>query len=105
MEILINAFIPVILVVLLVAEWRFPARRQPKVPFWRIKSFAFFVVGSLIIGNAPLLWGPVLRPYQLFDLTGLGLAGAAVHFGLMSLIGYAYHRARHHQHTRQQTPA
>lgn len=81
---------------LALAERVFPGRPLPRVPGWRPRALAVFVVYLLLSSYLPLLWSDALAPLQLFDLTGWSI-GAAAALGLIvyELFAYAYHRGMH----------
>jgi sterol desaturase/sphingolipid hydroxylase (fatty acid hydroxylase superfamily) len=74
-----------------------PARRFPRVPWWRLTSLAFVAMLAGLGVVAPLLLDPRwLRAHSLLDLSGLGVpAGAAVGFLAATLFNYGFHRACH----------
>jgi sterol desaturase/sphingolipid hydroxylase (fatty acid hydroxylase superfamily) len=96
MAAILNLLIPVCLVLFMIAEAVWPARPLPKVRFWRIKGIVFFVFGSAIFANAPLLWADFASAHRVLDLSFLGAGiGALVMILVGNLLGYFYHRARH----------
>lgn len=89
--------VPVTYIVMLAIEARFPARRFPPIPWWRVKGFVFLTVQGLIAVLTPLLlpeqW---LQAHRLMNLEGLGIVGgAAVGYTVVSLASYAWHRGAH----------
>ena len=54
-----------------------PARDLPPSPWWRVRGIASFLVAFFTASYAPLLWDGWLSQFQIFDLSGLGIAGAA----------------------------
>ena len=81
---------------LMIAEALFPAKQLPHVPYWKIKGIIFFILYFLVAAFVPMLITPYLEPYQLFDLSGLGVAGGAVAGVLMYEFWlYLWHRAMH----------
>lgn len=81
---------------LMVWEAFFPARRLPKIKFWRIKGVFSFVLFFLLSTYLPYLWDGFLAKYQLIDLTGLGTYwGAAIGLLVYELGEYTWHRTMH----------
>lgn len=81
-----------------VAVWErvAPGRSLPALAGWRFKGLAFFT-GYVVLSNVfPRLWDPLLAPYQLLDLTGLGTWGGTL-VGLLvyEVVAWCYHRALH----------
>lgn len=82
--------------VLMLWEWRVPARALPDVPGWRLRGLAAFALYFLLSSYLPLLWTAYLLPLQLFDLSGLGTwTGALVGLLVYETVGYVYHRGMH----------
>lgn len=81
---------------LALAEHVFPGRPLPRVPGWRPRALAVFVLYVLLSSYLPLLWAQTLAPLQLLDLSGWP-TGAAAALGLIvyELFAYAYHRGMH----------
>jgi sterol desaturase/sphingolipid hydroxylase (fatty acid hydroxylase superfamily) len=73
-----------------------PGMQLPKVRGWRTKGLLFFVGFFYLSTYLPLLWDPYLAEYQVFDLTGFGVA-AQTTIGLLvyELGAWAWHRAMH----------
>jgi len=77
-------------------EALFPARALPHVRGWRLRGLAAFACFFYLSSYLPLLWDAWLSQYQLFDLTGLGTALAALGAVLVYEAGvYFWHRAMH----------
>jgi sterol desaturase/sphingolipid hydroxylase (fatty acid hydroxylase superfamily) len=77
-------------------ETLFPARRLPRVRFWRSKGLLAFVAFIAISSYLPFLWAEWLAPIQLLDLSGWGtLTGAAVGVLLYEAGVWAWHRTLH----------
>jgi sterol desaturase/sphingolipid hydroxylase (fatty acid hydroxylase superfamily) len=73
-----------------------PARPLPAVPGWRLLGLGAFALFFYLSTYLPMAWDAWLAPWQLFDLTGLGVAGGAVVGLLVSqFFGYWWHRALH----------
>ena len=88
--------LPVLFIVLLALERRFPARPLPKVAGWKRKGLLFLLVTGGLSAYAPLLWMAPLGHLRLLDLAGLGIAaGAAVAFAGTQLAVYGWHRLMH----------
>ena len=82
--------------VLALAEHVFPGRPLPRVPGWRLRTLAVFVLYVLLSSYLPLLWAESLAPLQLFDLAGWPTwAAAALGLIVYELFAYAYHRGMH----------
>lgn len=81
---------------LMIWEALFPARELPKVRFWKIRGLAMFGLFFYMSSYLPMLIDPLLAPFQLFDLTGLGTVGGAI-AGLLVVQGtfYFWHRTMH----------
>jgi sterol desaturase/sphingolipid hydroxylase (fatty acid hydroxylase superfamily) len=73
-----------------------PARSFPKLRFWRLKGFFFFVLNVALFTILPFVWDEHLAQYRLFDATGLGVVGGAIVGVLMlQLFQYMWHRTMH----------
>jgi sterol desaturase/sphingolipid hydroxylase (fatty acid hydroxylase superfamily) len=89
--------VPVLYVIMLVAERLFPARQFPPIKAWTLIG-AGFLVASMAAGilapfYVPLDW---LAEHRLMDGTRLGVAGGAVvGFLAFELLFYGYHRLAH----------
>ncbi|MEW4922527.1 sterol desaturase family protein [Algibacter sp. 2305UL17-15] len=81
---------------LILWEEIFPARKLPKVKFWRIKGLLFFFSFFYIASYLPILIDPFLAKFQLMDLTHLGLVTSSL-IGLFvyELFVYLYHVSMH----------
>lgn len=73
-----------------------PARRFERVPFWKLKGAAFFMIYLLVSYHLPFVWDAFLAEHRLIDATGLGVGGGAL-VGLLALeLGvYVWHRTLH----------
>ena len=82
--------------ILLLWEEIFPARKLPKVKYWRIKGLLFFTAFFYVASYLPIFIDPFLAKFQLLDLTHLGLIPSAI-IGLFvyELFVYLYHRLMH----------
>jgi sterol desaturase/sphingolipid hydroxylase (fatty acid hydroxylase superfamily) len=77
-------------------EALFPARRLPRVRFWRSKGLLGFAAFMAISSYLPFLWAEWLAPIQLFDLSHWStLAGATAGVLLYEAGVWAWHRALH----------
>lgn len=87
--------VPALFVVLVAMErWR-PARPLPRVPGWRWKGVAFFLVAGAVSALVPALCGALLRP-RLLHLEDAGVVPTTiVGFVAVELFLYAWHRLRH----------
>lgn len=83
-------------IVLIAAEEVFPARKLPKVKYWRIRGLSFFTLFFFVASYLPLLTDSYLVQYQLMDLSSWGVLPSAL-FGIMvfEIIVYTYHRTVH----------
>ncbi len=96
MDAVLSLLIPVVFVLSLVFERLFPARELPKVRFWLLKGFVFFVMTGVINALVPALVGPLLAPIALVPGTKLPLAVAALATLVLSeLFSYGLHRFMH----------
>ena len=82
--------------ILILWEEVFPARKLPKVKFWRIKGLLFFFAFFYVASYLPIFIDPFLAKFQLMDLTHLGLLTSSL-IGLVvfELVIYAYHYTMH----------
>jgi len=73
-----------------------PARRFERVPFWKLKGAAFFVLYFAVSYHLPFVWDAFLAEHRLIDASGLGVGWGAV-VGLLALeLGvYVWHRTMH----------
>lgn len=73
-----------------------PARALPKVSWWKLKGFFFFLLTGVLSTVLPLLWGDLVARHALFDLSGLGtVGGAVVGYVLYTLVFALWHRLQH----------
>src|SRR5215471_2602768 len=88
--------IPVAFVTFIICEAIRPARKLPKVSWWRLKGLLFFVLTGALAGVLPSLWDGFAKKHALLNLSGLGtLGGAAVGYVLFQLVIYWWHRLQH----------
>jgi sterol desaturase/sphingolipid hydroxylase (fatty acid hydroxylase superfamily) len=96
METIIGILFPVTFIVLLLVERKFPARELPKVRLWLPKCIAFFVLGAVLGGVAPVLFASAIHDYAPLDLSLLGsVLGGLVAFVAAELAIYGIHRLSH----------
>lgn len=77
-----------------------PGRKLPSVKGWRLRGLAAFATFFYLSSYLPLVWDRYLAPFQLFDLTGLGVLGGAIAGLLLYELGvYAWHRTMHSSDT------
>jgi sterol desaturase/sphingolipid hydroxylase (fatty acid hydroxylase superfamily) len=85
LEILLD---PVSLVVLAIYgglmfwEAVFPGRQLPKVKNWKIRGLSAFAVYFYLSSYLPIFISPILEPFRLFDLSGLGTVAGGL-FGVL----------------------
>ncbi len=84
-------FIPLFLVLDLVHR----ARRFDAPRFWRVAGLLVSAGAFVLSIGVATLWGTLLGDFHLFDLGGLGAAGAVVGILVYQLCHYWYHRAAH----------
>ncbi len=99
LEILLD---PISLVILafyagmMIWEAFFPGRKLPVLKGWKLRGIAAFTVFFYLSSYLPILFDRYLAQYQLFDLSGLGVAGRAILGLLLYEFGvYVWHRAMH----------
>lgn len=81
---------------LLILDVLAPARRFPRVSWWRLRGVVAFAAYLVIATRLPLYTDAWLGRYQLFDLTRLGTVdGAIVGLLVLELGVYLWHRALH----------
>ena len=88
---------PVTFFVMLAVESLFKTGRPwPKIPWWRMKGIAFFVVIATINVVLPLLIPPEIASHHLLDASRLGLVGSIVlGYLVLSFATATIHRAYH----------
>lgn len=73
-----------------------PARTFPRMRWWKVKGFLFFLMTTVVSAVLPLAFDGFFRRHALFDLSGLGtLGGAALGYILFQLAAYWWHRLMH----------
>jgi sterol desaturase/sphingolipid hydroxylase (fatty acid hydroxylase superfamily) len=97
MEAIVPILIPVTFLAMFFVERLFPARALPKVRFWILKGFVFFVVSGVLNAVVPAVVAALVaeRAHTL-GLSSLGLLGGTVAVVLASeFVSYFLHRAFH----------
>jgi sterol desaturase/sphingolipid hydroxylase (fatty acid hydroxylase superfamily) len=96
MEEIVSLLIPLTFLAALGLERVFPARPLPKVRFWLLKGFAFFVMTGLLNALLPTLLAPHMEGLAVVSVEKLGLPAAVVMTLLVSeLLAYVIHRTMH----------
>ena len=96
MEEILAPLIPLTFVACLVLERVVPARPQPKVRFWVLKGFLFFVMMGAINAVLPAAVAGAVAGRSPLHLASLGTAGGAVVALLVAeLAAYGIHRVMH----------
>ena len=77
-------------------ETFFPARPLPKIKYWKLRGFIFFMVFLLMTTYLPLLWDGFFASYQLIDLSGWPLfAQIILGIVLVEFVQYVWHFSMH----------
>ena len=77
-------------------EWMAPAQKLAESRAWPLRGLVSFVIFFYLSTYLPLLWNDFLAPYQLFDLSTVHPAVAAVVGLLLSEFAlYWWHRGMH----------
>ncbi|MCK7591063.1 sterol desaturase family protein [Subsaxibacter sp. CAU 1640] len=63
---------------LMLIEALFPARKLPKVKYWKIKGIFAFFLFFFLSSYLPIIWDGYLAKYQIFNLSSLGTFWGAV---------------------------
>jgi len=88
--------IPVLFVTFIIAELVRPARKLPKVSWWRLKGVLFFLMTGVIASVLPFAWAGFVDKHALLHLSGLGaVGGAAVGYVVFQFFTYWWHRLQH----------
>ncbi len=78
------------------AEYFFPARQQPTVAGWHVRTLLAFVSYFALASYLPLIWDQYLIKFQLFDLVNLPpWLSALIAFMVFELLLYVWHRSLH----------
>ncbi|MGI9550748.1 MAG: sterol desaturase family protein [Aurantibacter sp.] len=77
-------------------ESLFPARKLPKMKFWKLRGLTFFIAYMLLTTYIPLVWDGFFASYQLMDLSSLSIS-AQIILGifLFELVQYGWHISMH----------
>lgn len=93
---------PISLVILamyaIIIAWEraFPAKVLPSIKWWKTRALTVFVFYFFCASYIPFLIDPWLAPYQLFDLSKIGVVnGAIVGIVVFEAGIYCWHRAMH----------
>lgn len=82
--------------IIIVWELVFPARALPTIPWWKTRALSVFVFYFFFASYVPLIIDPLLAPYQLLDLSTIGVInGALIAIVLYEAGIYFWHRAMH----------
>jgi len=77
-------------------ETFFPARKLPKIKYWKLKGLLFFIAYLLLTTYIPLLWDGFLASYQLLDLSHMPVWSQVILGTLVfELVQYAWHISMH----------
>lgn len=96
MEAIVSIAIPVVFLLMLVVERLIPGRALPKVRFWLLKGFVFFILTAIVNALVPALLAEWLGDRTVLHLQGLGTAlGALVGILVSDFAGYWIHRTMH----------
>lgn len=83
-------------VLLMACEWIAPGRSLPQVRGWFSKGLVAFFLFLMVSAYLPLLWGDLLAPLRIADLSGWPVwAAAGIGVLVYECIAYAYHRTLH----------
>ena len=92
----ISLFILAMYAALMIWEAVAPGRQLPKIKGWIFRGMTSFAVFFYLSTYLPLLWDQYLAPFQLFDLSGLGVIGGALVGLLIYEFGvYVWHWSMH----------
>ena len=77
-------------------ESLFPARKLPKIRFWKLRGLIFFASYMLLTTYIPLIWDDFFASYQLVNLSSLSLSVQVI-LGvlLFELVQYGWHISMH----------
>ncbi len=82
--------------ILILWEAIFPARKLPKVKFWKLKGLTFFFAFFFVASYLPIITDPFLAKFQLLDLTHLGVwTSSLIGIFIYEVLVYAYHYTMH----------
>lgn len=96
MEAIFGMLIPVTWVVMLVVERLFPGKELPKVKWWVLKGFVFFLFAGFLNTIFPLLFANMLGGRTVLHLQWTGTFGGAL-IGMLAsdVVQYWLHRTMH----------
>jgi sterol desaturase/sphingolipid hydroxylase (fatty acid hydroxylase superfamily) len=96
METILSALIPVTFILMVVLERVFPGRPLPKIRFWVLKGFGFFVLCAALAGAVPAVLASLLATHAPIHLATMPVVLAAV-VGLLAgdFVLYGVHRLMH----------
>ena len=81
---------------LIVLDFARPARQFERVPLWKVKGVAFFLLYFAVGYHLPFLWDGFLAEHRQLDASALGVGwGAVVGLLVLELGVYVWHRAMH----------
>lgn len=89
--------VPVVFILMVLIERRWPARRFPAVKGWHgVGAISFVYAGAMNALLPEMIPGDWLAAHRLMDLTGLGVLGGVIvgHLAI-TLATYLWHRATH----------
>lgn len=96
MEAILGMLIPVLFVVMMMAERIWPGRTLPKVRGWVAKGVAFFFLTAVVNALLPSLVTSLLAGVAPFNISGWGIAlSAIVCFVVTDFFQYWIHRFMH----------
>src|SRR5688572_23833828 len=100
METIISILLPASFLALLVVERLFPARPLPKIRWWVLKGFVFFILGGVINTLIPGVLAALIGRYAPVHIDKLGLVpNMVVLFVAGELFAYWCHRGLHRVHS------
>ncbi|WP_411032128.1 sterol desaturase family protein [Spongiimicrobium sp. 3-5] len=77
-------------------ESAFPARKLPKIPFWKLRGLTFFLAFMLLTTYIPLVWDGFFASYQLMNLSTLSLwIQVVLGIFVFELVQYGWHICMH----------
>lgn len=81
---------------LFIWEALFPARKLPKIKFWKLRGLLFFVAFLLLTTYIPLLWDDFFASFQLMNLSHLSITVQVIlGIFLFELVQYGWHISMH----------
>lgn len=74
----------------------FPGRELPKVKHWKLRGISAFAFYFYLSSYLPLFIDPILEPFRVFDLSGLGVVAGGLFGVLLYEFGvYVWHYCLH----------